>query len=175
MTAFHRFSPVLPSRFIQYSTFHPHHFLLLSASTMSRPGKRNKLATRFGGKPGRHVTCKAAQGDFHFCYRHLGHIPPMTVESGDPPQHGPLPPCLPGLPSTASRAFLGLPQHPPSLGPALVSARAAHPGASSQLCISWSHKGQVLHSTKRMSHQFLGSHPSVSQFLICSGGNPICS
>lgn len=115
------------------------------------------------------MTCKAAQGDFHFCYRHLGHIPPMTVESGGPPQHGLLPPCLPELPSTASRAFLGLPQHPPSLGPALVSA-------SSQLCISWSHKGQVLHSTKRrISHQFLGSHPSVSQFLICSGGNPICS
>lgn len=82
MIAFHQFSPILPSRFFSAAAFDPHHFLLRCTSTMSRPGKRNKLATRFGGKPGRHVTCKAAQGDFHFCYRHLGPIPPMTVESG---------------------------------------------------------------------------------------------
>lgn len=48
------------SRFPQHSLFHPRRGFLLCVFTTSHPEKRNQPATRFGGQPGRHVTCKAA-------------------------------------------------------------------------------------------------------------------
>lgn len=115
------------------------------AVSTSRPGKSSTQATRFGAQPGRHMTRKAAQVNFHFCHRHLAHTPPPVPGAallagvlGPIPAWAATPTTPRGSPVPSPVGSQGSSQHPLFSRPCPVSTQAALLGASSQLGISQS-------------------------------------